>query len=158
MIEFTIKHIVQMKLTSTAFEDGGILPAKYTCDGESISPQIAWYDAPADTKSFVLIYDDPDAPNGTWVHWVLYNLPSTATSLAENEKNLPKGTKVGLNSWPRLGYGAPCPPAGEHRYIVHLYALDLVLDLPEQASFNQIHSAMAGHILEKATLTGRYKR
>jgi hypothetical protein len=152
------KATMAMKLTSTSFKDGGILPEKYTCDGEGISPQIAWHDAPAETKSFVLIYDDPDAPSGTWVHWVLYNLPATANLLTENEKSLPKGTQIGLNSWPRTGYGAPCPPSGEHRYILHLYALNTVLDLPEQASSSQVYNAMEGHILEEATLTGRYKR
>ncbi len=149
--------IMAMKLTSTSFNDGEKLPAKYTCDGENISPQIEWHDAPSGTKSFVLIYDDPDAPVDTWDHWVLYNLPATTTSIPENVKTLPSGTKIGLNSWAKPVYGGPCPPSGEHRYIVHLYALDTALDL-QKATSKQIYAAMEGSILEKATLTGLYKR
>ena len=157
---FTTQIAMAMKLTSTSFIDGGELHTKYTCEGESISPPVEWTDVPAGTKSFVLIYDDPDAVSGTWVHWILYNLPATTTYIQENVKILPKGTQVGLNSWPRLGYGAPCPPSGTgtHRYIFHLYALNTVLNLPDKATAKQVTSAMKDHIIEKVTLTGLYKK
>lgn len=147
-----------MKLTSTAFIDNGILPSKYTCDGENISPPIRWQDVPTGTKSFALIYDDPDAPGGTWTHWVLYNIPATTYSLSENVSVLPEGTKVGINSWPEAKYGAPCPPRGEHRYIFHLYALDIELKLDGDVTSERLRHAIEGHILASATLTGRYTR
>ena len=147
-----------MKLTSTTFTDNSKLPIKYTCDGESLSPPIAWEDAPPNTKSFALIYDDPDAPGGTWDHWILYNLPPSTNSLPENATNLPEETKVGLNSWPNPEYGAPCPPSGEHRYIFHLYALDNTLELSEPVTSDKLREAMEGHILAKETLTGLYQR
>ena len=147
-----------MKLTSSAFTDGGILPARYTCDCSSISPQIQWECAPPETKSFALIYDDPDAPGETWTHWVLYNLPHTTNSLIENVDELPAGTEVGINSWGKEEYGAPCPPSGEHRYFFHLYALDTMLDLSETATSELLRQSMKGHILETAILMGRYKR
>jgi len=147
-----------MKITSPVFTDGGILPSRYTCDGQSISPPIEWRDAPNNTKSFALIYDDPDAPSGTWDHWVLYNLPAVTKSLEEDIKILPKGTKIGMNSWPHANYGAPCPPNGEHRYIFHLYALDTMLNLSEDVTSKQLRDAMQGRILDTAILLGRYKR
>jgi Raf kinase inhibitor-like YbhB/YbcL family protein len=147
-----------MKLSSSAFVDGGILSAKYTCDGASLSPPIKWQDAPANTKSFALIYDDPDAPSGTWTHWILYNLPPTINSLEENVRQLPIGTKVGVNSWPEQSYGAPCPPSGEHRYIFHLYALDMLLNLSGAITSEKLQQAMQGHILATATLMGKYQR
>lgn len=150
--------VYAMKISSSAFVDSGVLPAKYTCDGKSISPAIKWQDAPADTKSFALIYDDPDAPGGTWTHWILYNLPPTTDSLEENVKQLPAGTKVGVNSWPQQAYGAPCPPFGEHRYIFHLYSLDTMLNLSGTVTSEKLQQAMQGHILATATLMGRYKR
>lgn len=149
---------IAMKLTSTAFVEGGNLPSKYTCDGDNISPPIAWQDAPASTKSFALIYDDPDAPVGTWDHWVLYNLPPTTNFLPENATVLPAGTKVGLNSWPNAEYGGPCPPAGTHRYIFHLYALDAMLNLSGKVTSSILRQAMEKHILATATLTGLYQR
>ena len=147
-----------MKLTSSAFTDGGLLPAKYTCDGESISPPIHWQDAPANTKSFALIYDDPDAPVGLWTHWVLYNLPPTTNSLTENIATLPAGTKIGINSDLQANYDAPCPPSGEHRYIFHLYALDTTLNLSGKITSEKLRQEMQGHILTTATLLGRYRR
>ena len=155
---FLTQGAIAMKLTSTAFTDGGKLPTKYTCDGTSISPPISWQEAPANTISFALIYDDPDAPAGTWDHWVLYNLPPTTKFLPENATVLPQGTKVGLNSWPNAEYGAPCPPSGEHRYIFHLYALDAVLNLSEPVTSEILRKKIAGHILATTTLTGLYKR
>lgn len=150
--------VYAMKLTSSAFTDGGNLPSKYTCDGKSISPPIQWQNAPVNTKSFVLIYDDPDAPAGTWDHWVLYNLPPTTNALAEGITTLPPGTKVGVNSWPNANYGAPCPPSGEHRYIFHLYALDIILTLSGSVTSKTLRQAMQGHILATSELMGRYQR
>ena len=147
-----------MKLTSTAFIDGGNLPSKYTCDGASISPPIQWQNAPANTKSFALIYDDPDAPAGTWDHWILYNLPPTTNFLPEGATSLPEGTKVGFNSWPNAEYGAPCPPSGTHRYIFHLYALDTALNLSGKVTSNILRQAMEKHILATTTLMGLYQR
>ena len=152
--------VYAMKLSSSAFINGDKLPSVYTCDGKNISPPIQWQDAPANTKSFALIYYDPDAPNGTWTHWVLYNLPSTTNSLAANIKTLPPGTKTGMNSWPHAKYGAPCPPSGEHRYIFHLYALDTILDLSksEPITSKKLKQAMQGHILATTKLMARYQR
>lgn len=150
--------IFAMKLTSSAFTNNGTLPTKYTCEGEAISPPIQWQDTPAGTKSFALIYEDPDAPNGTWTHWVLYNLPSTINSLEENITTLPPGTKVGINSWPQASYGAPCPPHGKHRYIFHLYALDTVLDLSGKITSEKLQKEMLGHILASTELLGFYPR
>lgn len=147
-----------MKLTSTAFIDGDKLPSKYTCDGANISLPIAWNGAPANTISFALIYDDPDAPMGTWDHWILYNLPSTTNSLPEDTTSLPPGTKVGLNSWSLTEYGGPCPPSGEHRYIFHLYALDTMLNLSGKVTSKILREAMEQHIIATATLTGLYRR
>ena len=147
-----------MQITSSVFINGGALPSKYTCDGESISPPVKWHGAPVNTKSFALIYDDPDAPSGTWVHWILYNLPPNTNELEENISSLPPGTKVGENSWPEAKYGAPCPPYGEHRYIFHLYALDTMLNLSGTITSEILKNAMQEHVLEKSTLMGYYKR
>src|SRR5881392_1238992 len=121
-----------MNLTSTAFGNGGEVPAKYTCEGQGVSPPLSWSGVPANTKSLALIVDDPDAPDPaapkrTWVHWVLYNIPPNAAPLAEGTKQLPSGALEGLNDWQRTGYGGPCPPIGRHRYFHKLYALDTVL-------------------------------
>jgi len=157
---FSTQFVVAMKLTSAAFTDKSELPSKYTCDGGSISPPIQWEEVPSGTKSFVLIYDDPDTVSGTWDHWILYNIPATTTSISEAAKALPEGTQVGLNSWPKEGYGAPCPPhgTGTHRYIFHLYALNSSLNLPDKANRKQVSDAMKNNIIDKATLVGLYKR
>ena len=150
-----------LELTSTAFAPGEPIPRKYTCDGEDISPLLQWSDPPQGTKSFTLIADDPDAPVGTWVHWVLYNLPAETRALPEAvppDADLPDGSRHGQNSWPRLGYGGPCPPSGTHRYFFKLYALDTVLDLKSGASKKQLLQAMEGHILGQAELMGLYTR
>ena len=149
------------ELTSTAFTPGEPIPRKYTCDGEDISPPLRWSDPPQDTQSFALIDDDPDAPRGTWVHWVLYNLPAETRALPEAvppDANLPDGSRHGQNTWPRLGYGGPCPPSGTHRYFFKLYALDAVLDLASGASKKQLLRAMEGHILGQAELMGVHTR
>jgi Raf kinase inhibitor-like YbhB/YbcL family protein len=154
-----------MKLTSPSFENQKEIPKKYTCDGEDVSPALAWSNVPEGTKSLVLIVDDPDAPDPanprmTWVHWVIYNIPATIVSLAEGvkEKDLPKGTLQGLNDWKKTGYGGPCPPIGKHRYFHKLYALDIVLPDLKQPTKAALEKAMEGHILFKAELVGLYQR
>jgi Raf kinase inhibitor-like YbhB/YbcL family protein len=152
-----------LTLTSTAFTDGGAIPRKYTCEGDDISPPLAWSGVPAGTQSLALIVDDPDAPDPAkpqrvWVHWVLYNLPPDSTGLAEGiaTSALPAGTGEGLNDWDRTGYGGPCPPIGRHRYFHKLYALDTRLDgltTPRKAA---LEAAMKGHVLAEATLLGTY--
>jgi Raf kinase inhibitor-like YbhB/YbcL family protein len=152
-----------LKLTSTAFADGAAIPAKYTCQGDDISPPLDWSGAPADTQSLVLIVDDPDAPDPAkpqrvWVHWVLYNLPPDSTGLAEGiaQDALPMGTEGGLNDWGRTGYGGPCPPIGRHRYFHKLYALDIRLKGLTSPRKAQVEAAMQGHVIAEATLMGTY--
>lgn len=148
-------------LSSTVFAEGNPIPQKYSCDGEDISPPMQWTDPPEGTMSFALIADDPDAPVGTWVHWVLYNLPANINSLPEafpSDADLADGSKNGENSWRRLGYGGPCPPSGTHRYFFKLYALDLILDMTAGATKEQLLQAMEGHILAETELMGTYTR
>lgn len=154
-----------MKLISPNFENNGDIPGQFTCDGQDISPALEWSDAPAGTKCFALIVDDPDAPDPanprmTWVHWVLYNLPSDTGSLSEGVKDagLPSGTLQGINDWGRTGYGGPFPPVGKHRYFHKLYALDTVLSDLNQPKKADLEKAMEGHILGKAELVGLYMR
>lgn len=156
---------MSLNLSSTAFEPQGQIPAIHTCDGRDISPPLAWSDLPDGTQSLVLIVDDPDAPDPasprmTWVHWVLYDLPPSATGLAEavQSSSLPPGTREGLNDWKRTGYGGPCPPIGRHRYFFKLYALDHPLGDLGPATKTEVEAAMAGHILEKVELVGTYQR
>lgn len=151
----------KMHVTSSAFTEGSVIPAKYTCDGEDISPPLEWKNASAGTKSFVLICDDPDAPGSTWVHWVAYNIPPETNKLDENvkpEKEFKDGMRQGNNSWPKIGYGGPCPPSGIHRYYFKLYALDTMLELKLGATKAQVLHAMKGHILAEGQLMGKYKR
>ena len=153
------------KLTSSAFPQGGEIPAKYTCEGQDISPPLAWTGAPPDATSLALIVDDPDAPDPaapkmTWVHWVLYNIPPGTGSLPEGAKQLPPGTLQGLNDWKSTGYGGPCPPPGHgpHRYFFRLYALDSEVGLPAGASRKELERALEGHVLAVAELVGVYQR
>ena len=149
-------------LTSRAFAHHGKIPAPYTCDGADHSPPLAWTDPPHGTTSVALIVDDPDAPVGTWVHWVLYNVPATSRALAERlptSDTLADGAKQGLNDFRRIGYGGPCPPPGPaHRYFFKLYALDATLTFPPKATKAQCERAMDGHILAQAELIGLYQR
>ena len=150
-----------IKITSTAFEDNGMIPAKYTCQGQDISPPLKWEAVPEGTVSIALICDDPDAPMGTFVHWVLYNLPGNTNELAEDiprEKTLPNGAKQGMTDFGRVGYGGPCPPSGTHRYFFKIYALDAKLDLPDGAGKSQLVQAMEGHIIAQGQLIGKYKK
>ncbi len=149
------------EVTSSAFAQGEPIPVKYTCDGDDISPPLAWGDPQEGVESFALINDDPDAPVGTWVHWVLFNLPADARSLPERvppDAELPDGSRHGQNSWRRLGYGGPCPPSGTHRYFFKLYALDTSLQLGPGADKKQVLEAMEGHVLAEAELMGVYSR
>jgi Raf kinase inhibitor-like YbhB/YbcL family protein len=156
--------IMTMTLTSASFAQNGAIPRRYTCDGEDISPPLAWATPPAGTKSLALIVDDPDAPDPaapklTWVHWVLYNIPPATTVLPEavSAKNLPAGTMQGLNDWKRTGYGGPCPPIGRHRYFHKLYALDSVLPDLGTPTKSALEKAMQGHILARVELIGTYQ-
>ncbi len=152
---------MEIKITSSAFEDGGLIPAKYTCDGADVSPPLQWDAVPEGTKSIALICDDPDAPMGTWVHWVLFNLPSNAKELVENipaEETLPNGAKQGVSDFGRIGYGGPCPPGGTHRYFFKIYALDTEVGLQAGADKRRLLKTMEGHILEQGQLIGKYKR
>lgn len=157
------KGASSMKLTSAAFENGGEIPTTYTCEGKDLSPPLSWRGAPSTAKSFVLIVDDPDAPDPkapkmTWVHWVLYNLPSSANGLPEGVRTLPSGTLEGKNDWKRTGYGGPCPPIGRHRYFHKLYALDTELKNLGTPTKAELERALAGHILDQAELVGTYQK
>lgn len=148
-------------LTSSAFSEGEMIPTKYTCDGEDVSPPLRWQDAPEDTQSFALICDDPDAPGMTFVHWVIFNIPGTATSLAEGvnpARELPDGSRQGTTNFNKIGYGGPCPPGGTHRYYFKLYALDTQLDLKAGISKEDLLSEMEGHIIAQTQLMGKYAR
>ncbi len=152
-----------MTITSEAFSHNGEIPSKYTCEGQDVSPPLSWSGLPAGTKSLVLIVDDPDAPDPaaprmTWVHWVLYNIPATASGLPEAVKTLPPGTREGLNDWRRTGWGGPCPPVGRHRYFFKLYALDTVLPDLGAATKPKVEEAMKGHVLARAELVGTYQK
>jgi len=147
-----------VKVTSTAFKEGDVIPRKYTCDDRDVSPQLAWASVPSGAKSVAIICDDPDAPGGTWVHWVVFNIPATAKELAEGVRALPAGTNQGTNDFRKLGYGGPCPPGGTHRYFFKVYALDTVLNLKEGATKAELLKSMEGHILDQGQLMGRYKR
>lgn len=146
-----------MKLTSPAFEHEEGIPEQYTCDGKDVPPSLEWTSVPDDTVSLVLIMDDPDAPNGDWVHWVLYNISPKIKGLDEG-KPLPSGVLSGANSWERPKYGGPCPPSGRHRYFFKLFALDIKLPLPEGTTKAQVLEAMEGHVLSQTELMGTYQR
>lgn len=153
---------MEIKITSTAFEEGGLIPKKYTCDGIDVSPPLEWTSVPEGTKSFALICDDPDAPTrGTWIHWVIFNMPADTRELPENippQKTLANGAKQGINDFRKIGYGGPCPPSGTHRYYFYLYALDTEIKLEGGAIKEQLLKAMKGHILAEGQLMGKYKR
>ncbi len=152
-------------ITSSEFTHNGEIPKRYTCDGEDLSPALAWSGLPEGTKCVALIVDDPDAPDPaapkmTWVHWVLYNIPPDAQGLPEgvSPSDLPQGTKTGLNDWKRADYGGPCPPIGRHRYFHKLYALDVVLPDLGKPTKAALERAMDSHILSQAELIGTYQR
>lgn len=154
---------VMFTLKSSAFKNGGEIPVRYTCQGDDISPPLSWSDIPEGTRSLVLIIQDPDAPDPaaperTWVHWVLYNIPPTVNELPEGMPTLPESTLEGINDWERKGYGGPCPPVGRHRYFHILYALDITvreLDYPDR---QQLWQMIADNVLAEAQLVGTYKK
>ncbi len=147
-----------LAVKSPAFIQGGRMPVKYTCDGEDISPQLSWEPGPPATESYALIVDDPDAPGGTFTHWLVYNIPSNVTRLEEHVTGLP-GMLQGKNSYGRAGYGGPCPPPGKlHHYRFNVYALDSRLKLAPGASKDDLMGAMRGHVLAQGELTGVYGR
>ena len=153
------------QLRSDGFDPGGAIPALYTCEGDDVSPPLAWSNPPAGTKSFALIVDDPDAPDPkaprrTWVHWVLYDLPPSARALSAgaSPNALPDGARRGRNDWDRTGYGGPCPPIGRHRYFHRLYALDTELGDRGEPSKAQLEKAMQGHVLERVELVATYQK
>ena len=163
IVEPTTEADMSFKLTSDAFANGQSIPAKYSCIGKNISPPLAWNDGPADTQSFALIMDDPDAPFGTWVHWVIYNIKPDMRSLQEDlpitGKNIdPNAIYVGKNSSGNIGYDGPCPPSGTHRYFFKFYALDTVISLLPGATKEELLKEMDGHILAPAELMGTFSK
>lgn len=144
-----------MKITSPAFEEGSSIPAKYTCDGDDAIPPLRFEEVPEGAASLALVMDDPDAPRGTWDHWVVWNIPAGTAEIREG--NPPKGT-FGRNSWGRNDWGGPCPPDREHRYTFRLYALDRTLDLGSGSTKEDLENAMRGHVVAEAQLMGRYDR
>ncbi|HXE91232.1 MAG TPA: YbhB/YbcL family Raf kinase inhibitor-like protein [Terriglobales bacterium] len=155
-------HQMSFSIESPAFAPGGDIPRKHTCDGPDVSPALRWNEPPAGTKGFALIADDPDAPVGTWVHWVVYDLPAATRELPEGvvkQKDVPGGGRQGTNDFRRLGYGGPCPPPGKpHRYFFKLYALSTALGLEPGATKVDVERAMKGRVLAEASLMGRYRR
>ena len=152
---------MEINIESSAFKEGEMIPSKYTCDGVNISPPLKWRIPPEGTKSLVLISDDPDAPMGTWVHWVVYNIPASVKELSENIPHsdiLDNGATQGITDFRKIGYGGPCPPSGTHRYFFKLYALDTMLSLGPGAAKKQVVDAMEGHVLAEGQLMGKYKR
>lgn len=153
---------MSFQIMSTAFTNGGNIPKKHACDGPDLSPPLSWKEMPAKTQTFALIADDPDAPAGTWVHWVMYNVPASTKELPEGVKKdeqLSDGALQGQNSFRKIGYGGPCPPPGKpHRYYIKLYALDTKLNLKAGASKADVESAMKSHIVGQTELMGKYGR
>lgn len=147
--------IKTMKITSPVFENNKPIPSKYTCNGENVNPPLAFSDVPENTKSLVLIVDDPDAPSGTWIHWVIFNIPKEVRTITEN--SMPEGIQ-GITSFGKSGYGGPCPPSGTHRYFFKLYALDTMLSLTEKENRKTVEDAMQNHIITGAEIIGLYSK
>lgn len=150
-----------MQITSVAFKDGEDIPQKYTCDGDDVSPPLEWSATPEETKTLTIICDDPDAPMGTWVHWVVFNIPGDMVGLPESippERKMDNGAIQGMNDFKKIGYGGPCPPSGTHRYFFKIYALDAELDLAFGATKSHVLLSMEGHVLDEAHLMGTYRR
>lgn len=156
--EVTMQNI---SISAEAFQAGGTIPKEYTCDGSNVSPALSWSGIPSNAKSIALIMDDPDAPMGTFVHWVLFNIPASTQKLPKGisrNQTLGDGSRQGMTDFGRAGYGGPCPPKGTHRYYFRIYALDTMLNLQPGASREQLDDAMKGHILAMGELMGNYTR
>lgn len=147
---------LNMKIISSAFENNKEIPSKYTCDSEDISPPLEIQEVPQEAKSLALIVDDPDAPAGTWTHWLLWNIDPQVSLIEEN--SIPQGAVQGINSFGKKDYGGPCPPSGSHRYVFKLYALDNILDIEEGSQKGDLERIITGHVLAEAQLIGNYKR
>jgi len=150
---------MKIPVKSASFDASASIPAQYTCEGRDVSPPLSWAAGPAGTAGYALVMDDPDAPAGTWTHWVAWNIPRT--ELAEDvarERRLPDGTCQGKNSWGKVGYGGPCPPSGQHRYFFRVFALDRTLELPASADEEDLRAAMRGHVLAEGELVGVYAK
>jgi Raf kinase inhibitor-like YbhB/YbcL family protein len=159
--EKEVKTMEKITVSTEAFKEGGDIPAEYTCDGRDVSPSLSWKGIPENVKSIALIMDDPDAPVGTFVHWVLFNIPAGTPKLPKGiprNQTLGDGSSQGMTDFGRVGYGGPCPPRGTHRYYFKVYALDTMLDLPPGATKKQLENAMKGHILATGELMGKYER
>jgi|WetSurMetagenome_2_1015567.scaffolds.fasta_scaffold132741_2 Raf kinase inhibitor-like YbhB/YbcL family protein len=155
------KEKTEMKIISNSFKENEMIPSKYTCTGENTSPQLEWTGYPENTKSFAIIFDDPDAPAGAWVHWVVYNIPLSINELKEDfprDKSFENGIKQGITDFGRTGYDGPCPPGGTHRYYFKLYALDILINKDAGMTKQELLKAMEGHIVAEAQLMGKYKR
>jgi Raf kinase inhibitor-like YbhB/YbcL family protein len=157
------QRLIRLEVSSPAFREGEMIPKRYTCQGKDISPPLKIAPLAKESASLVLIMDDPDAPRGTWVHWVLFNLPSDTREIPEaipTRPLLPNGAVHGANSWGnrRIGYGGPCPPSGTHRYYFKVYALDTKLKLKSGATIAQVEKAMKGHVMAEGQLMGKYRR
>ena len=152
---------MELKITSPAFENEGMIPSKYTDDGDDVSPPLKIETVPEGTKSLALIADDPDVPIGTWIHWTMWNIPPDKTEMSEaipTDTKLPDGSVQGMTTFGRHGYGGPAPPRGTHRYYFKFYALDTQLNLPEKSGKKELLKAMEGHIIAQGQLMGKYKR
>jgi Raf kinase inhibitor-like YbhB/YbcL family protein len=155
------KNNTNMILKSPVFVEGGMIPAKYTCDGENVSPPLSWMDLPVESKSLALVCEDPDAPRRTWIHWVIYNIPADTTCLREaipRKERLKNGTKQGMNDFRKIGYSGPCPPASSHRYVFTLYALSKKLNLVAGETKEDLLKDIKNFILAESQLTGTYQR
>jgi Raf kinase inhibitor-like YbhB/YbcL family protein len=151
-----LKKMTTLTITCQAFTHGEAIPARFTCDGKDVNPALEWGAPPTGSRSLALIMDDPDAPVGTWVHWVVWNIQPNTKQIKEN--SVPDGALQGLNSWKRNSYGGPCPPSGTHRYFFKLYALDMTLDLPATATKADLEKVIKGHILAQGEIMGTYRR
>jgi len=156
------KHAMAFAISSKDFQNGSEIPKKFTCDGQDVSPDLSWTDPPEGTKTLALIADDPDAPAGTWTHWVLFDVPANTKNLPEGmskDEQLPNGGRQGRNDFRKIGYNGPCPPPGKpHRYFFKLYAVDSMVNLKPGAAKQELERALEGHAVGKAELMGRYKR